>query len=114
MAKIDDVLAELDLRIIAEKVVFLHERVFHGYRPGKDLPTAPAEFLDMIERYNDYHINATLGPRAGWLPEFKTGEIRKLVEQMYQSNGGLAGAYQVAIIPLDKGIYGIFEQIKKT
>jgi len=111
MAKIDDILKELDLRTIARRVDFRHSQVLHAFPPGKDIPDTPDEFFGMIEKYNDYHVEATLGSRAGWLPEVKSGEARRLVEQMFKG-GGLIAAYQTAIVPLDKGIYGIYEQLK--
>jgi len=108
---LENILTELDPRQIAEKARTRHTQALYQYPVKDNIPKTNEDFLNMIYAYYLWHLQTAVDPTTTRPIEMITEDAKRIVNQGFGSQGGLAGAYQVATIPIGEGMYAIYRLI---
>ena len=110
MQAVENLLRELEERVIAQRIDMLHDNVRASYPLAKNIVDSFDEFVEILSDYYNYHYQAVF--QTGPLKKLDAQEQAKdLVQQIYRKNGEIVTAFRDCTDGLNGGLRIVLDRI---
>lgn len=111
--QISEILAMLDVDVMAKEFGIRHYTIRESYSPKRMTVSSYDEFMElMCDYYRIHYLRRYNTNESVQMPEhYLHGMVRTLLDHLFSSNGGMEFAYSMCVRGIDGGIKTVLDRI---